>query len=667
VNPAWSAAFSPSPPGTGARRGAVHLGHTVVQTPQFMPVGTRGTVRAQRTEDVGRAGATLLLANTWHLIDRPGLDVLAAAGGLRRFMGWDGGILTDSGGFQAFSLGRDARVDDDGIALRDPRTGRDQRLTPAGVIDAQRVIGSDVAMVLDHCVPSTAPRPVVAAAMARTHRWAAASLDARGDAPMALFGIVQGACHPDLRRASADTLTSLPFDGYAIGGLAVGETKAEREDTTAVVTERLPADKPRYLMGVGTPLDLLEGVHRGVDLFDCILPTALAQHGRVYTHGGRLELRRAVYRADLGPIDARCGCPVCARHSRAYLHHLMRSEEPLAWQLLGLHNVHFWLHLMADIRSALDEGRFLAFYADARERLDQADPDHPAQPTPARRRRGPPLTLGRWELHEAPPFGDHPGHAAIRDRESGEVMHSVTAPDAEARRLYVAAPDLDARARADGPPLVVWDVGLGAGTNAVEVVRAWEAADGERPLHLVSFERDLDALRLALAHHDRFPRLRHSGPALLLRHGHWARGRIRWTLCAGDFLAQLPAAPRPDVILYDPFSARVDTPLWQVAAFRQVRDAVGEHPASLHTYSRATAVRAALLVAGWYVGAGPATGPKSETTIAYSQPGLGPLLDASWLRRWRQSGAPWPSALPVDAQPAFRAAIEAHPQWRVAP
>ena len=635
---------------------------------QWTEPGTRATVRAQRTEDVAAAGATMLLANTWHLVGRPGLDVLQKIGGLRTFMNWDGGILTDSGGFQAFSLGEHARVDDTGLSLRDPRSGRDLCLTPQSVVNAQRQIGSDIGMVLDHCVASTADFSVSRAAMERTHRWARASLDARGDVDLGLFGIVQGACHRELRRQSAQTLAELPFDGLAIGGLAVGETKSEREDMTERVTEHLPTDRPRYLMGVGTPLDLLEAVHRGVDLFDCILPTALAQHGRVYTSSGRLELRRAVYRTDETGLDPRCGCPACQRYSRAYLHHLFRAEEPLAWTLLGLHNLQFWLDLMARIRKALDQGNFIALYQQERAVLGQPDPEYPVTPPTARHRKRPPTQLGRWALHQAPAFGDQPPFTAIRDLESGEVMHSVSAPDAEARRLYVEGPKISERASESGPPLVVWDVGLGAGTNAIEIVRAWEAVGGERALLLYSFERDLDALRLACANHEAFPRLRHGGPAGILERGGWSRGSIRWELLHGDFRERLADAAAPDLVIYDPFPTRVDGPLWSTAMFRRIREVCGERSTSLHTYSRATGVRAALLDAGWFVGPGPATGPKSETTIAWTRPDLGPLLGRDFLAKWQISSAPWPPDLDPDDRAAFSARLSAHPQWaRIGP
>ncbi len=633
-----------------------------------MPVATAGSVRAQRTEGLAPAGATMLLANTWHLAQRPGLEVVEKLGGMHRFMGWSGGLLTDSGGFQVFSLGENAEVSEEGVRLRHPTSGQRLGLTPESCIAAQRVLGSDVAMVLDHCVPSTVDEARARDAMDRTHRWAARCLAARGDDPMGLFAIVQGATHANLRRESADTLTQGTFDGFAIGGLAVGESKAEREDMTELVTERLPGDRPRYLMGVGTPLDLLEGVHRGVDLFDCILPTALAQRGRVYTRVGRLDLRRGVYRLADTPLDPACTCEVCARYSRAWLRHLFDAREPLAWTLLGLHNLHFWLDLMRRIRAALDAGSFLSLYAEERERLERPDEDAPpVAPKRGRTRGPPPTTLGHFALVERPGWEGAPPFRSIQDTRSGEVMHSVSAPEDEARRLYVDQPGLPALADGDGPELVVWDVGLGAGTNAMAVIRAWEAGKGTRLLHLVSFEIDLDALRLAAAHHDHFPALRHAGPAALLAGRAWtSRTRpIRWTLHLGDVLGTLAAAPAPDVILYDPFSFKADGPLWTLAAFARVKAACSK-PAALYTYTNSTAARAAMLGAGFFVGPGVATGPKTETTVAWTQPGPGALFGSALLEKWRRSGARWPADVPESARAAFTQAIEQHPQWQPA-
>ena len=378
--------------GSRARAGRLTTRHAVVETPAFMPVGTRGTVRTIPPAQLDALGPAMILANTYHLMIRPGLDVLDALGGLHRWMGWKGGILTDSGGFQLHSLAAACTVDDDGADLRVHPDGPRLRLTPERVIAAQRAIGSDLMMVLDHCVDTRSPRAVAEAAMARTHRWAARSLVARAElAPaQALFAIVQGAGDEELRRISAGHLSALAgFDGLAIGGLAVGEPRAQREDLTELVASLLPADRPRYLMGVGTPLDLLEGVHRGVDLFDCILPTALAQQGVAFTSAGRLQLRRSVHRQSDRPLDERCGCEACARTTRSYLHHLLKGDEPIAWQLLALHNLRFYLGLMAEVRAELLAGTFAAYHARRRVELAQGDPDHPPGPRPRVKRPRP--------------------------------------------------------------------------------------------------------------------------------------------------------------------------------------------------------------------------------------------------------------------------------------
>ncbi len=337
-----------------------------------MPVGTRGTVRTQTLGQLEALGAPMLLANTFHLLQRPGAEVLERMGGLHRWMGWRGAILTDSGGFQLFSLAHAHTLGEDGATFQEVADGPRVVLTPERSIAMQRAIGSDVMMVLDHCVPATASHGEAEAAMALTHRWARRSLAARGDSPQQVFAIVQGARYPALRRASADALTAIDgFDGFAIGGLAVGEARAEREDLTELTAALLPADRPRYLMGVGTPLDILEAVHRGVDMFDCILPTAWAQHGRAFTAAGKVDLRQGRHRLVDEPLDPSCPCQACARHSRSYLHHLVKCQEPLGWQLLAEHNLRFYVRLMAELRTAIRNDTFAALLAARRQTLAQ--------------------------------------------------------------------------------------------------------------------------------------------------------------------------------------------------------------------------------------------------------------------------------------------------------
>jgi queuine tRNA-ribosyltransferase len=355
--------------GSRARAGLLTTPHGRIETPVFMPVGTRGTVRTQTLGQLERLHAPMLLANTYHLMCRPGIELFQRLGGLHRWMGWTRSILTDSGGFQVFSLATSRTIDDAGAAFQEVEDGPRLVLTPESSIAMQRAIGADVMMVLDHCVDATCERDETSIAMERTHRWARRSLAVRGDGGQ-LFAIVQGGRFEDLRRISATELTSIDgFDGYAIGGLAVGEERAEREDITELVASVLPADRPRYLMGVGTPLDILEAVHRGVDMFDCILPTAWAQHGRVFTSRGKVDLRKGLHRFVDEPLDPTCDCEACTRHSRSYLHHLMKAREPLGWQLLAEHNLRFYVRLMAEIREAIRGDTFELLHAARRDVL----------------------------------------------------------------------------------------------------------------------------------------------------------------------------------------------------------------------------------------------------------------------------------------------------------
>ncbi len=648
-------------PGTRARAGTVETAHGAIETPVFMPVGTRGTVRTQTLDQLAQLGPKIILANTFHLMSRPGIELFQQVGGLHRWMGWDRALLTDSGGFQVFSLGDRCTIDETGAVFRSATDGRRLVLTPETSIAMQLAIGSDIMMVFDHLIDSTLPHAAAVEAMDRTHRWAARSLAARADAPNALFAIVQGACFPDLRRISADVLTTLPgphpFDGFAIGGLAVGETRAEREDTTELVTALLPADRPRYLMGVGTPLDLLEGVHRGVDMFDCILPTAWAQQGLAFTSRGRIDLVRGVHKLATAPLDPICPCDACTRYPRSYLHHLVKCKEPLGWQLLAFHNLRFYLTLMADIRAAIHAGTFAAFHAAHRERLGAADVDNPPGKVP-RARAGAPTTRGAFAVHVSTR-----GHTTIQHVESGELMHPVTHPDEEARRIYLDQPLGIAAALAGERDrgLVVWDVGLGAAHNAMALVAAVERTPAASPITLVSFERDLDALKLALANQKPFVHLRHEGPHRLLRGEAYVKGPLQWTLWHDDVLAGLATAPAPDVIFWDPFSSKVDTELWSPATFRALFAALDPaRPTELVTYSASTAVRAALLAAGFYVAPGVASGPKATTTIALAHPtpellARHPLLGADWLARVARSTAP--------LAPEVTTAIAAHPQF----
>jgi len=339
-----------------------------------MPVGTQATVKALTPGDLHAAGAQMILGNTYHLNLRPTAERIARLGGLHRFMGWDGPILTDSGGFQVFSLAALRHVDDDGVTFTSHLDGSPVRLTPERAMEIQALLGSDVAMVLDQLVDPGSPRTEVLGAMERTHRWAARSLAARGRPDQAVFGIIQGGVDPGLRRASAAAIGAMAFDGIAIGGLSVGESKADMAATLEVVAEALGDDpRPRYLMGVGSPLDFFTAVERGIDLFDCVLPTRVARTGQVWTDAGRLNLRNAAVQDDPGPIDPACACEACRNHSRAYLAHLFRARELLAYRLASIHNVTWTLELMRRLRSSLEDGSFADLRAGMTEVFDRSD------------------------------------------------------------------------------------------------------------------------------------------------------------------------------------------------------------------------------------------------------------------------------------------------------
>jgi queuine tRNA-ribosyltransferase len=338
--------------------------HGGIDTPQFMPVGTQATVKALTPGDLQAAGAQMILGNTYHLNLRPTSERIARLGGLHRFMGWDGPILTDSGWFQVFSLADLRRVDDDGVTFSSHVDGSTHRLTPERAMEIQALLGSDVAMAFDQLVDPSLPRAEVAEAMERTHRWAERSLAARGRADQAVFGIMQGGVDASLRRESVAAISSMPFDGLAIGGLSVGESKADMAATLDVVALALGADpRPRYLMGVGSPLDFFTAVERGIDLFDCVLPTRVARTGQVWTDAGRLNLRNAAFLDDPEPIDASCACEACRGFSRAYVAHLFRARELLAYRLASVHNVTWTLELMRRLRASLVEGTFAELHA----------------------------------------------------------------------------------------------------------------------------------------------------------------------------------------------------------------------------------------------------------------------------------------------------------------
>lgn len=346
--------------GTAGRNGRFHTPHGMIDTPVFAPVGTQGTVKALTPANLKEIGATLVLANTYHLYLRPGDELVRELGGLHQFMQWDGPILTDSGGFQVFSLSQTRRIDADGVTFQSHLDGSRHRFTPEKSIAIQENLGADIIMAFDECPPPN-DYDYVKESLTRTHPWLERCVAAQTRDDQALFGIVQGGIFPDLRAESAAFVTGLDCPGYAIGGLAVGETKAEMLATLDVTVPLLPREKPRYLMGVGEPEDLVNAVVRGVDIFDCVSPTRLARHGSAYVWGGRLNLRNARFTRDAAPIDEACGCYTCSHFSRAYLRHLVKANEILGHILLTIHNVYFLVHLMAQMRQAIGEGRLRPF------------------------------------------------------------------------------------------------------------------------------------------------------------------------------------------------------------------------------------------------------------------------------------------------------------------
>jgi len=354
-----------------ARTGSIAMRRGTIRTPAYMPVGTAATVKAMKPEAVRAAGADIILGNTYHLMLRPGAERVARLGGLHRFMNWDRPILTDSGGYQVMSLSALRKITEDGVTFASHLDGSRHLLTPERSMEIQRLLGSDIVMAFDECPKIDQPRDVIARSMEMSMRWARrsrAGFDTGGEHAQAaaLFGIQQGALDEGLRKASADALVDIGFDGYAIGGLAVGEGQEAMFATLDFATGQLPADRPRYLMGVGKPDDLVGAVARGVDMFDCVLPTRSGRNGQAFTWNGPLNLRNARFAEDMAPLDDRCACPVCSTYSRAYLHHLVRSGEILGAMLMTEHNVWFYQQLMQAMREAIGEGRFAAFAGEFR-------------------------------------------------------------------------------------------------------------------------------------------------------------------------------------------------------------------------------------------------------------------------------------------------------------
>ncbi len=348
---------------TSARRGRLQTAHGIVETPIFMPVGTRATVKTLDGADLKALQSQIILGNTYHLNLRPGMETIRAAGGLHAFMGWDLPILTDSGGFQVFSLAKMAKIQEDGVAFQSHIDGAPLFLGPREAMAIQRDLVSDIAMVFDDCPPYPAEREQILGAVERTTRWARECRDQPRAEGQLVFGIVQGGCYEDLREQSAREITAIDFDGYAIGGLSVGEPEPEMLRMAEMTAPMLPADRPRYAMGLGTPVQLVELVARGVDMFDCVLPTRLARNGTAFTFGGAISLKGAAYREDFGPIEDGCDCFTCQNHTRAYLRHLLNVDEILGLRLLTIHNLRCYLRLMEVVRGHLKAGTFGEFRA----------------------------------------------------------------------------------------------------------------------------------------------------------------------------------------------------------------------------------------------------------------------------------------------------------------
>jgi queuine tRNA-ribosyltransferase len=344
-----------------ARRGRLTFARGTVETPVFMPVGTLATVKAMTAEELRAAGSAMILGNAFHLMLRPGVDVVSRFGGLHRFMHWDGPILTDSGGFQVFSLAGSRKIEEAGVRFRSPVNGDSVFLSPEDCIAVQERLDSDVMMVFDDCTPWPCAEPRTRESMELSLRWARRCKEARADARHALFGIVQGGMYPHLRSESLAGLVDIGFDGYAIGGLSVGEPRDQMFAMIDTVAPRMPADRPRYLMGVGTPEDIVEAVRRGIDMFDCVLPTRNARNGHLFTSGGIVRIRNAEHRTSELPLDAKCGCYTCGNYSRAYLHHLDRANEILGSRLNTIHNLHYYHALLRELRGSIETGGLDAF------------------------------------------------------------------------------------------------------------------------------------------------------------------------------------------------------------------------------------------------------------------------------------------------------------------
>jgi queuine tRNA-ribosyltransferase len=620
-----------------------------------MPVATHAHVRNHTMEEIRATGASICLANTYHLLLRPGVEVFERLGRIHTFMQWDGAVLTDSGGFQIFSLPGEREITEEGARFKSPYDNHRYLLSPETSIATQQAIGSDIMMVLDVCVPSISSEDVTREAMERTHRWALRSMGARAakDTGQALFAIVQGGVFPALRAESAAFLTAHPFDGFAIGGLAVGESRDQLYAMARHTARLLPADKPRYLMGVGTPIDLVEAVDAGVDMFDCIVPSKMAQQKYAYTFEGQLRLTRAEYRLSDAPLDASCECPVCRHYTRGYLRHLAQGNHFLSDRLLGEHNLWHYAALMRRMRQAILDERW---DEECRWLKDRLTP-------PSRFPRPTGVARGDFEV-----VATRSGARAVRHRGHGEGMHPV-GPWEEANRLYVDQLELERRLGIPtDEPLRILDVGLGAGANAVAALTRAKAMGGRRarPVEIISLEIDLSPLALALDDPEGFPWLEPwAGPAeRILSEHRWEEPSIGWRVLVGDAREAIEELDGVfDLCFFDPFSPQANGELWDVGFLRALRSRTRYAGAVLATYSAATPARVAFLLAGFFVGQGESTGTRVETTVAATKKELlrAPLGER-WLQRWERSSARSPHGLPITEE--LERAVREHPQFQ---
>ncbi len=640
-----------------ARAAILNTRRGPVLTPTFMPVATHAHVRTLSMDEVAAVGARICLANTYHLLLRPGPEVFRQFKGIHRFMQWPHGVLTDSGGFQIFSLPSDREITEEAARFVSPYDNHVHVLSPESSIAMQQAIDADIMMVLDVCVPSTSDEMVTRSAMERTSRWALRSLKQRDEFDVtgqAIFGIVQGGVFEPLRQESAAFLTAHHFDGFAIGGLAVGESREQLYDMTAFTAPLLPENKPRYLMGVGTPIDLIEAVRRGVDMFDCIIPTKMAQQGYAYTFSGQLRIARTEFRFDETPLDETCQCQVCTRYSKSYLRHLAQGNHALAARLLAIHNEHHYQVLMTRMRQAIVEGRWDSEY----KTLVETQSPKRSKPQAVKGSR-----RGNFEL-----VTTKNGTRAVRHVGHGEIMHPV-GPWTEANALYVEQLRIKERLQEENAePLRILDVGLGAGTNALAVLTCAKNLGDlrKRALEIVSLENDLDAFALAMSDPEGFPFLTPFQDACrqLLEEHQWESGSMSWRLFADDARQSVEALDGTfDLVLFDPFSPEKNGGLWTGDFLKAIRSRTWRQDGMLATYSAATPTRVALLLSGFFVGHGVATGSKSETTIAASHiDQLAAPLSTRWLERWHRSSArgSHDEAFSIELQRR----VMAHPQFK---